>query len=247
MNQIDSSIVHDSNINCSALVINQSSTNITFADSKIRFYSFDEKGLSRSRNRAISLAKGDICLLSDDDELFNDCVEKIVTEQYAALDADIIVFDLANYHKRIKRTTHKMKWSELLKVSSVQISFRLSSVKGVISFDEKLGAGTPNGFGEEVKFLLDAAKKKLKIYYVPIDIGILKTSVSSWFTGYDYNYFFRRGKINRYTLGFFYGLLYSLYFLFFKHNLYVKNISFPKAFVASIRGFFSDVDHPADA
>ena len=247
MNQSDSSIVSESNIHSKALVINQTSDDVSFTDSNTRFYSFNEKGLSKSRNRAINLAEGDICLLSDDDELFDDNVETIILEKYSELDADIIIFDLANYHKKIKRTIHKMKLFELLRVSSVQISFRLASIKGVVFFDENLGAGSPNGFGEETKFLMDAYKKKLKIYYVPIDIGKLKESESSWFSGYNYDYFYRRGKINRYVLGFFNGLIYSFYFLFFKYGIYRKTISFIKAFSATIKGFFSDVIHPTKA
>lgn len=239
MNQTDISIVSESNLKCDVLVINQTKHNNYFENNNVRLICTDEKGLSKSRNKAISNARGDICLLSDDDEFFYDGFENIILEKYKALNADIIIFNISNYHKKIKEKEHRMKRLELLKVSSVQISFRLKSIKNVLMFDEKLGAGTTNGFGEETKFLLDAYKKKLRIYYVPIDIGELKTSVSSWFKGYDYYYFYRRGKIIRYLLGMFLGSLYSFYFLLFKHSKYKSTTSFFKAFSATIKGLFT--------
>ena len=45
---------------------------------KIKFISCDEKGLSKSRNKAINNATGDICIIADDDVTYSDdYIEKI--------------------------------------------------------------------------------------------------------------------------------------------------------------------------
>ena len=177
-----------------------------------------------------------MCLLSDDDEIFIDDLENVVAKAYAEIsDADVIVFG-ADYKSHICNKPSKLKKLQLLKVSSVQISFKLSSIKNKLYFDEKLGAGTGNGAGEETKFLWDCYSKGLKIYYYPVKILSLREKQSTWFNGYDENYFYNRGKVTRYIMGRFYSTLYAYYYAFSHRKLYNKQISIFKALKYMIKG-----------
>ena len=85
MHQKDDSIIKKSNLQTDAVVVNQcdrdSIEDFFFLnkDNKrchVIFISTTERGLSRSRNMAIKNAiDADICLLSDDDERFEDDYE----------------------------------------------------------------------------------------------------------------------------------------------------------------------------
>ena len=141
MNQNDISIVSKANLKKNVIIINQANFEKVFEDSdkNIKMYSTIERGLSKSRNLAIEKSNADICLISDDDEVFVDDLEHLVLDSYNKYNYDIIVFDLSNYHKKIIRKPHILKRFELLKISSVQISFKRSSVYGIVNFDENLG------------------------------------------------------------------------------------------------------------
>ena len=63
-------LVNKMNIKTGVVVINQINKNIKkfdYIDNNIRSYSFYEKGLSISRNRALENANEDILILADDD------------------------------------------------------------------------------------------------------------------------------------------------------------------------------------
>lgn len=131
----------------------------------------------------------------------------------------------------------------MLRVISTQISFKTASIKEQIKFDTILGAGTPNGCGEENKFLLDCHKAGLQIYYVPVEIASIVPKQSTWFFGYNQKFFFNRGKTTRYMLGVPISILYAVHFLILKHRKYHKDISFWQAGRFLFKGIIAkDID-----
>ena len=238
MNQKDLSIAKESNIKCSAIVINQCNNNKIIIKDKLTMINTETRGLSKSRNLALKNSEADICLLSDDDEFFIDDVEHVILNMYKEIeDADVIIFKMKDRPKRLGNKIRKLNKYDLLKVSSWQISFKLKSIKdNNISFDEKLGAGTGNGAGEENDFLWKCYSKKLKIYYVPVEIGTVSQKKSTWFNGYTEEYFYNRGRTTRYIMGIKFAFLYGGYFLIFKHHIYKKNITLKKAFKSMLKG-----------
>lgn len=235
MNQRDRELVAKSRITTDVLIINQASEEKAeeyFENGRrVRMLTTRERGLSRSRNMALKYAQGDICVLCDDDEIFaNNYKGKILKSFEKVRDADIIAFDVVNKETRLSRRVQKIGYLKSLRISSCQIAFRRESIlKRGLSFDVYMGAGSGNGCGEENKFLIDALKNGLKIYYVPTQIAKLDGQDSTWFAGFDQNFFYQRGAATRYMLGYFPAVLYGIYYILVKRKMYRSSISAQEA------------------
>jgi len=165
-----------------ALIINQlisiNKENSIKTSKNIKILSFKEKGLSKSRNKAIEYAEADICLITDNDvEFMENLKEKILHAFKENPDADILTFKILTpegdeYKKYSKKSFYHNKRT-IMKVSSIEIAFKREKIiKHNIKFDENFGLGTDFPTGEENIFLADALKKGLKVKYVPISIVI---------------------------------------------------------------------------
>lgn len=258
MNQENMQIIKDTGIYTDTIVINQCSGE-RFTDAnhrncleeilsgnkvkhKWRMLNTDTKGLSVSRNLAIRHAEGDICLLCDDDEkLDSDYSDTILDGYRELLDADIICFHISNQPSRLKQETQRLtKWT-VMRIASWQITFRRDSIiNSGIRFDEDMGAGTGNGGGEEVKFLRDCIKAGLKAYYVPKSIGTVAQTESTWFKGFDRDFFYKRGITNRYMLGLPLSILYAAYYTFVKKDLYKDYVTPWQSFKYTLDGIIAN-------
>lgn len=130
------------------------------------------KGLSLSRNVGISLSKpGDIVVLTDNDvSLCSDFAERIAALFLENKDADIITFKANNKDftpfkpdYKVKKTRHNHL--SIMKVSSIEIAFKLT--KKIPSFDTSYGLGSTTPIGEENIFLSDCLKNGCLAIYVP--------------------------------------------------------------------------------
>lgn len=257
MNQQDMKIAEMTGIQTDTLIINQCPQseilNEIKSDQKtsgaqnqthvnIRMLNTNTRGLSKSRNLAIRHAVGDVCLLCDDDEQLDSSYEDNILKAYEALpDADIICFRIANQPSRLKQETHRLtKWTAM-RIASWQITFRRESIiKSEIRFDEDMGAGTGNGGGEEVKFLRDCIKAGLKAYYVPKSIGTVAQTESTWFKGFDRDFFYKRGITNRYMLGIPVSILYAGYYTLVKRDLYKEYVTPWQSFKYTLDGIIAN-------
>lgn len=254
MHQNDMSIFKKSNIQCDALVVNQCDKDAVcdLDGKKQRMICTTQRGLSRSRNMALDHAWSDICLVADDDEIFEPDVAERVLEAYNTYkDADVIAFQVANasgFGENIRGDkkiypdkAFECGFFKTLHISSWQISFKRESIKGKsIRFDEMMGSGTGNGAQEESKFLADCYRARLKIWYVPVRVATMRDDHSSqWFKGFDYTFFYNRGWATRRFLGWTLATLYAVYFAVKKHKIYSGDITFVKAVTAMIKGINS--------
>lgn len=244
MHQDDISIVDHSEICSDVLIINQANLEKSLCICRergvVNFITTTERGLSKSRNMALRNAKGDICLICDDDEImYNDYEMKILNAFEEQKDADIIAFQIDDAGKTYINKKKKLNYLTVLKVASWQIAFRRKSIiNNNIWFDETLGSGVSKAGGEEVKFLYDCLKRGLNIYFVPISIGRMIEGESKWFNGWTKEYFFDRGIFTVKLMGKIGAFFYALYFLIFKYNLYKKDISFHNALFFICKGIF---------
>lgn len=250
MHQVDASIIERTKVQSDVLVVNQCSVNkqdsFEFYNTKSElcranvFYTI-ERGLSRSRNMAIKNATGDICLICDDDEILVDDYDNIIIQVFEAHpDIDIVAFIVNAPHKNsYPKKAKNVGYVGAMKISSWQIAFRRNSiVEHGIRFDEKMGSGTGNGGGEEIRFLFDCLSSGLKIRYCPIKIASVAQTDSKWFDGFTNKYFLNRGWSNRRILGLPLACCYALYFSVKNYPKYRSDNTFWNALYYQLRGSF---------
>lgn len=240
-------LAKQSNIRCDVLIVNQCDENSTkkttlLEGNVIRCINSTERGLSRSRNMGIKSCNAEICLLADDDEIFEADVEKIVVGAFDENpQADVILFNVLNTNHKPHQKKIKITYRRAMSTTSCKIAFRREAIIHLgIEFDVEMGSGTSHGACEEVKFLFDCKQKGLKVIAVPLTIASkIKGSTSKWFKGYTQDYFLQQGWSTKRFMGTFYATLYALYTII-KHYPKYKSTTSPKvALIALLRGIYS--------
>lgn len=203
----DLSIYKKMNLNTDALIINQSNSN-NYVESLennklIRMLSFNERGVGLSRNSALARATGDICLMADDDMVYLDNYQEVILDTYKKYpEADFIIFDTRIHSKDgVKKNIKKdgrVSIFNFFKFGTVHFTFkRTSIIKNNIMFSVLFGGRDKLKSGEDSLFLWEVIRKKLKVYKVPIVIADVYNFKSSWFKGFDDQYYFDRGALYR--------------------------------------------------
>lgn len=253
MHEKDTSIIARSNIQSDVIVVNQcdkdSVEEFDFINKHgktchAKFINTTERGLSRSRNRAILNAWGDICLIADDDEVFSNDYPDVVYKAYNDINADVIAFGFHYSNRERNNFTKRTKigWFNFLKISSVQISFKRKIINAYnIRFAENMGSGTGNGGGEENKLISDCLRNKLSIIAEPSDIAVIDydTKNSKWFNGFDKNYFVKNGWSIKQSIGTLGGLAFSFIHCTRRASMIKTDICPVKAFFYMVKGVFS--------
>lgn len=249
MHQKDNSIISRTGIQSDVLVINQcdseSVEQYEFKNKKgeiclARIINTKERGLSKSRNMALSHAKGDICLICDDDEHMEpDYVEKILQSFQQYKDCDILTFALHHPTRKYPINSYKINIFNAARLSSWQIAFRRKNIPSSVRFNEQMGSGTGNGAGEENKFVVDCLRHGVKARFLPHYIATVAQEQSQWMNGYNQHYWTNRGWSARMIYGWGLGFLYLLYTIFLRSwKVEHENSLGKKAWWLS-RGFFS--------
>lgn len=202
-------------------------------EKNIKIISYREKGLSKSRNRALENSTGDILILTDDDiSLVEGSLDEIRTEFRKNKDFDVLTFKFQkedfNKNKKYKRKEFVHNYNTIRKVSSVEIAMKRDTiVQKQIKYDEKFGLGAEYNSGEENIFLKDCLDNGLKIKYIPSNI--VKHPTESLSTPYYWTEDYIRGKgplfyrlYNKW--GYFYYIL-----LILKRRNRVKNVGVLKS------------------
>jgi len=134
---------------------------------KIEVYHFNEKGISRSRNRAIEKCNTDyIWFLDDDVQLVENELMRLISHlkdfKYGSCIIKIgSLEDPSLFYKNYKMRNYGLVKNaiSLLKVSSIEIICNISVIrKYKIKFDEGIGLGTQYPCCEENRFMLDIFK-----------------------------------------------------------------------------------------
>jgi glycosyltransferase involved in cell wall biosynthesis len=226
------------------LVISQSEKKSHVRSGDFEFISYLERGLSKSRNRAIENCQADIALIADDDVEFIPDFDKKIGDAFANFpDADVITFRVRTpegqpYKKSYLDHSFQHGRTSIYKTSSVEIAFRPDKVKGKgLRFDERFGLGAKYSSGEEVIFLNDCINAGLKLRYVPEEIVIHPLESSGKIL--DENYFKSKGAIVRRLYGISPALLVGIGFLLKQLIKSGKTISFVAALRAILGGFFA--------
>lgn len=207
MHQKDFSIAYKTNINSDLLIINQCDRDdyqeIIVDGHLWRMISTTERGLSKSRNMAIDNARGEICLLCDDDESLVDNYKNIILGAFSQCsDATVIAFNVNRINVPMKKCYYRITECKPTSRSfgSPMTAFKTTQIhKAGIHFDENFGSGTPWGGGEDGLFQREVQRNHLTIYEFPGEIATIDYSnESKWFHGYSQEYFYQQGAFSEY-------------------------------------------------
>lgn len=198
-------LIKKMNISTDAILVNQCGFDekslFIVDDNQINYICSDKIGLSRSRNMALQNADfNDIGVMADDDLRYVDNYSGLIEKAFNDNpEYDIITFQVEGINKHFKNYSDKSKelnYITSLKVSSVEIAFKIDKIKqSGVAFNELFGSGANYRMGEENIFLYECLRRGLKIKYIPLKIADLYVGDSSWFNGFNQKYFFDRGAV----------------------------------------------------
>lgn len=244
MNQKDHSLLNRMNIQSDAIVSNQCDRNeievFNHNGHHIKYLSFKERGVGLNRNNALMRADGDICLIADDDLVYNDDYVDTVKKYFRENpNADIIIFNLidnSNNRYFIKKP-FKVNYMNYMRFGAARIAFKTRSItKKGISFNLHFGGGAEYSAGEDVLFLHDCLKNKLKIIAVPESIAQLTESRgSTWFKGYTDKFFLDKGVLYS-CISKKWAWLLALQFCLRHKKMFEREKSWFEAFLLMIKG-----------
>lgn len=204
MNQKDHSLIDKMNIQTDAIVGNQCDRNeieeFVYNGNKIKYLSFNERGVGLNRNNTLMRATAEICILADDDIVFLDGYDKKIKKWFDENpNADVIIFNLIEKPKKryVINKKFKVGYHNYMKFGATRIAFRRRSItRAGITFNLHFGGGAEFSAGEDTLFLNECLKRKLNIIAVPEFIATLTdTRDSSWFQGYTDKFFIDRGAL----------------------------------------------------
>lgn len=214
-----STLLESLNLSCDAIVINQCNRHgfnqFEFNGNKISWFDFQDRGVGRNRNEALLRADAEYVLFCDEDCSYYNSTKDIILRSFDDNpDADILLFDLEPFGFKSNRKPIRIKKQKevnkisYMKYGAVHIAARLSSLrKNNINFNLLFGGGARYMCGEDSIFIKDCLDKGLTIRTCPETIGRVNYESSSWFSGFDSNYFLSRGALHRRVAGRFHWVL----------------------------------------
>ncbi len=201
---------------------------------KVRFFSYAEKGVGRSRNSAILRADKEICLFSDEDIVYEEGYAERVAEEFERNpQADMILFNIEVEESR--RTYHiearkRVKWYNCGRYGAVSFAVRRRSlVESGVMFSLLFGGGARYSNGEDSLFLKEFMKKGYRVYTAPVTIGREEARPSTWFQGYDRKFFYDRGVLYHYLYGWLAAVM-SLRFLLAHREKMCRDVGVGQAY-----------------
>ena len=132
------------------------------------YYNIPSNGLSNSRNFAINKSDAEICLICDDDVVFEKNFANIIIKSFQTeKSADIITFRANNkFNKLFKKYPDKTihNYKTIAYINSFLIAFkRRNIVDQKVFFDPLFGLGSIFQTADEYIFLREALDKKLNL------------------------------------------------------------------------------------
>jgi glycosyltransferase involved in cell wall biosynthesis len=159
------------------------------------------RGVGRNRNNGIINATGEILLLADEDVRYHDKYTEIIEGAFDLHpDADIIAFNVKRVNDQRPESRDKafrrVRLHSSLRYGACRLAVKRKSLaKANVWFSLLFGGGAQFGFGEDSLFVSDCIKKGMKMYASEKEIGVVDQKQSSWFTGYNDEYFRNKGAL----------------------------------------------------
>ncbi len=216
MNSSPDRIAEQMNLGSDAVIINQcdrlGAEETEYRGHKVRFYSFPDRGIGRSRNEAIMRADRDICLFSDADIVYREGYAEAVEAEFLRNPrADMILFNIeVEEERRTYQITgrRRVHWYNCGRYGAVSFAVRRDSLLASgVTFSLLFGGGARYSNGEDSLFLKEFMSKGYRVYTAPVTIGRETAGESTWFFGYQEKFFRDRGVLYHYLYGRLAGLM----------------------------------------
>ncbi|MBS3739188.1 glycosyltransferase family A protein [Mesohalobacter halotolerans] len=158
------------------LIINQTSRDklLESDQNNIRVINAFERGLSKSRNLAITNAIGDICFIADDDiEYLPNAIDIVIKAYRDFPEAALISFQYLRENDKIYKTyqekaAYQNKLLHKQSLTSMEITFNSQKInKAEIRFNTIFSFGERFHWFEEAVFRDDVIRAGLKVAFVP--------------------------------------------------------------------------------
>lgn len=205
MHKKNHDILKDMNIQSDAIVINQCDRNafekFNYNGHEILFYSFNERGVGRSRNNALLRSTQEICVFADEDMIYLDNYSELIENEFKKNPkADVIIFsiDSLNPKRPLSKISKngKVGRKEAMRYGCARIAFRRNRIiEKNIWFSLLFGGGAKYSSGEDTIFLQDCIKNGLNVYKSAVKIANVKQEDSTWFNGYNEKLFYDKGVL----------------------------------------------------
>ena len=200
INQLNDTVLDDMKLNSDVIVCNQNDEKTDYRryiknGYQVRWYDFQEQGVGLNRNNALLRSTADICLLSDDDVIYEGDYREVVLAAFEKLTkADVILFNIYSTDG-----TRREKSKKIVRINrfncgrygTVRIAFRrMSVIKHASSFNQLFGGGCMFTAGEDTMFIRECIRKGLRVFAVPECIlRLADARPSTWFEGYNQKFF----------------------------------------------------------
>lgn len=207
MHQSDHSLLVKMNIQSDAIIGNQcdrdSIEHFEWNGHNITYLNFAERGVGLNRNNTLFRANEDICLFSDDDVVYIDGYEKIISDYYEKnATADVVIFNMKvsregiSVRENIVTRNGRINRLQATSFGTVCVSAKTSSLRWAnICFHREFGGGARYSCGEDTIFLQDCFKRGLSVHTCSSKIGSVYNGASTWFNGYTVKYFNDKGLL----------------------------------------------------
>lgn len=207
MHQTDFSNVAKLNLQTDAVIANQADTNtkteVTENGNSILMITTDTRGVSLNRNIGISYATAEVIVFADDDQVFVDGYATMISEAFAKYpDADAIKFycESTNPEKPLSYKNpgcwKKAARTDLTSAGVLGLAVKKEFlIKNNVRFNESIGPGKEIYCGEDSAFIVDLFRNNANIYLSPQLISYVNQADSSWFNGFNEQYFISVGYV----------------------------------------------------
>ena len=221
---------HNNHTDFNILIINQTTTDQQLISDfdHIKVINSFEFGVPKSRNLAISKATSDICLMADDDIVYQPHLKMIITDFYLKNpEAAMISFEAIDenglkYTNYFPEGDHTI--SSLKKIYTWVISFKRKDYnEHQIFYNSHFGFGATFQGQEEYVFLRKAYDKNLKMLHVSKTIVQHPNENSGKLMGSDNALFARSALAQRFYGNFSYLWLLKYVFFIYRHKYIAFN------------------------
>ncbi len=207
MHQKDFSNVLKMNLQTDVVIANQADANekneIMHNGHRFLMITTDTRGASLNRNIGISNSTADIIVFSDDDQTFVDGYETIILDGFERYpDADVIKFycESTNPQKPLSYKNpgcwKKAVCKDMTSSGAPGIAVKREFLeKNNIRFNESIGPGNEICCGEDSEFIVELFKHKASVYLSPELISYVGQTESTWFKGFNEQYFISVGYV----------------------------------------------------